>query len=57
MRLFNGKKEENFIFYDISDHVILMQLIDTDVKANYVLSNNGCWIYDSNFKKASSFMK
>ena len=44
------KKEpgEFDIFNEISDHVMVVQLIDNAGKANHVVSIIGCWIYDSN---------
>ena len=45
--IFNVKQDKNFnIFNGISDHVMLVQLIDTAGNVNHVVSITGCWIYD-----------
>ena len=42
------------ILNDISDHVTLVQLIDTAVIVNNAVSVIGCWTYTSH-KKSTSF--
>ena len=40
------------IFNDISNHVTLVQLIDTDDNINHAVSITVSWIYGSNYKRA-----
>ena len=44
-------------FNDISDHVTLVQLIDTSGNFNHAVIIIGCWIYDSNYKRALPSIK
>ena len=44
------------IFNDISDHVTLVQLIDTAGNDNRAVSITGYWIYDYNYKRALPLM-
>ena len=46
MSLLNAKQENNLIFNNISDHVTLVQLIDTYDNVNNAISITGCWIYN-----------
>ena len=40
------------ILKDISDHVTLVQLLDSLGYVNHTISVVGCWIFDSNDEKA-----
>ena len=51
MRLLNGNRGWFHIFNEISDHVTLVQLIDTAGNVNHAVSITGCCIYDSNEKE------
>ena len=52
------KKTGEFdISNDISNHVVLVQLIVTAVNVNHVVSITGCRIYDSNYKIALPLIK
>ena len=37
---------------DISEHVTLVQLMDSIVNVNHAISVVGYWIFDSNYEKA-----
>ena len=54
---FNLKTGEFYIFDEISDHVTLVQLIDTDSNTNNAVSITGPWIYDSNYKISFTLIK
>ena len=45
------------IFNDISYHVTLVQLRDTDENDNHTVSITVSWIYYSNYKRALTFIK
>ena len=45
------------ILNDISDHMTLVKLIDTAINVNHAVSIIGCWIYDSNHKRALPLIK
>ena len=40
------------ILADISEHVTLVQLMDSLGNENHDISILGCWIFDSNYEKA-----
>ena len=43
------KKRGQFdILNDISEHLTLVQIMDTTGNVNHAFSITGCWIYDSN---------
>ena len=46
------KKGYYDILTDISEHVTLVQLMDYLGNINHAISVVGCWIFDSNCKKA-----
>ena len=47
------KKNDDFdVLNDISEDVTLVQLMDSIVNVNRAISIVGCWIFDSNYKKA-----
>ena len=52
-----NKKQVNFYFNDISEHVALVQVIDTSVNVNHAVSITGFWIYDSNYKRGLNLIK
>ena len=45
------------ILNDISEHVSLVKLIETDGFVNHAISIIGCWIYDFNYKIALTLIK
>ena len=45
------KKVTSDIFNDTSEHVALVQLMDTAGDINHAVINYVCWIYDSNCEK------
>ena len=51
------KTGEYYIFNDISDHVTLVQLVETSVNVNHAVSITGCWIYGSNYKISLPLIK
>ena len=51
------KTGELYIFNGISDHMTLVQLIDTAGNANHVVSITRFWIYDFNYKRALTLIK
>ena len=57
IRWLHEKKSEFDILNDISDHVTLVQLIDTAGNVNHVVIIIGCCIYYSNYKRALPFIK
>ena len=57
IRWFNEKTGEYYIFNYISDHVTLVQLVETSVNVNHAVSITGCWIYDSNYKISLPLIK
>ena len=57
IRWLNGEKSGFDILNDISDHVMLVQPIDTDSTVNHVVSIIRCWIYDYNYKRALPLIK
>ena len=46
------KKVSYYILTDISEHVTLVQFMDSLVNLNHAISVVGYWIFDSNYKKA-----
>ena len=48
IRWLNKKSGEFDTLNDISDHVTLVQLIDTSSNVNHAIIIIGCWIYDAN---------
>ena len=50
-KMFKLKTGEFDILNDISDHVTLVQLIETAGNVNHAVSIIRCWIYDSNYKR------
>ena len=57
MSFINTKKGECYIFISISDHVTLVQLINTSGIVNYAVIINGFWIKYFNFRRALPLMK
>ena len=51
------KKQEFNILYDISDDVTLVHLMDTSGNVNHNVSISVICIYDSNYKRAHTFIK
>ena len=51
------KRGELYIFYDISEHIILVQLMDTVGNVNHGVSIPGSLIYYSNYKIVLLFIK
>ena len=51
------EKGETLIFNYISDNVTSVQFVDTFGGVNYKVSIYGCWIYDSNNKRALPLIK
>ena len=51
------KREELYIFNDISYHVMLVQMIDISDNVNHDVSITGYWIYCSNYKQALLLIK
>ena len=46
------KKESYDIMKDISEHITLVQLMDSLGNVNHAISVFGNWIFESNYKKA-----
>ena len=46
MSFFNGKKRRILYFNDISDHVTLVQIMDTTGNVIYAVSITVFWMYD-----------
>ena len=51
------KRGEFDIIYDISDHLMFFQLIDTDGNVKNAVSITVCWIYDPNYKEVLPLIK
>ena len=51
------KKGCLLLFYEISEHVMLVQLIGNSVNDNHSEGITGYWIYDSNCKRALILIK
>ena len=55
MRFLNGLKTRMRHFNNIRYHLTLVQIINIAGNVNHAVSINGCWIYDSNLQKSTSF--
>ena len=52
-----GETGKLYILNGIRDHLALVQLVDTAINVNHDVSIIGCWIYDSNHKRALPLIK